>query len=214
VRRFLLTFVLLVPAAILARGQVIEFESNGLKYQTLTRAGVTVMFATLPSNMKNFWIFQVAVSNGSRYNTTIDPEEFIFRREDGSTVKALPARQVVRRMLDKANRDDVIKMVNAYEIGLYGLQRIQSTNGYEQRRQTANGEFGGNKLKAAAAASAIALVKMKLNPAESTDGAIFYEIDKRSLGAGRLIVRVAGELFEFDPIIADHRNAISRYSGN
>src|SRR4051812_6130050 len=138
---------LLLPAG----AQVIEFESNGLKYQTLTRAGVTVMFATLPSHLKGYSVFQVAVSNGSRYLTTVDPEEFIFKREDGSTEKALPARIVVRRMLDKANRDDVIKLVGTYEVGLYGLQRMQSTNGYEQRRQSAIGEFGGARLKAAAA---------------------------------------------------------------
>ena len=33
-----------------AHAQVIEFESNGLKYQTLTRSGVTVMFAIMPQH--------------------------------------------------------------------------------------------------------------------------------------------------------------------
>ncbi len=186
--------------AAFAPAQVIEFESNGLKYQTLTRAGVTVMFANLPSHLHGYSVLQVAVSNGSKYITTVDPEEFIFKREDGSAEKGLPARQVVRRMLEKANRDDVIKMVGTYEVGLYGLQRMQSTNGYEQRRQSAIGEFGGAKLKAAAAASAIAFVKMKLAAGESTDGAIFYSTDKKGLGPGRLTVRVAGEMFEFDPV--------------
>lgn len=196
-----MTRLLLVMAAVVClRGQVIEFESNGLKYQTMTRSGVTVMFATLPANLRGYTVFQVAVSNGSRYITTVDPEDFIFRRDNGPSEKAMPARQVVKRMLDRANRDDVIKMVGTYEVGLYGLQRMQSTNGYEQRRQSAIGEFGGAKLKAAAAASAIAFVKMKLTAGESTDGAIFFGVEHKAMGQGRLMVRIAGETFEFDPI--------------
>ncbi len=45
--------------------QVIEFESNGLKYQTLTKNGLTIMVASLPSHVRQFTILQVAVSNGS-----------------------------------------------------------------------------------------------------------------------------------------------------
>jgi hypothetical protein len=185
----------------LGQAQVIEFESNGLKYQTLTKSGVTVMFANLPSNLKGYTVIQVAVSNGSRYICTVDPEDFIFRRDDGSTEKGLPARQVVKRMLDKANRDDVIKLVGTYEVGLYGLQRMKSSNGYEQRRQSAIGEFGGTRLKAAAATSAIAFVRAKLMAGESTDGAIFYNIEKKILGSGRLTVKLSGEIFEFDPVV-------------
>lgn len=184
-----------------AQAQVIEFESNGLKYQTLTKNGVTVMFATLPAHIKGYTVLQVAVSNGSKYIYGVDPEDFIFRRDDGSTEKALPARQVVKRMLDRANRDDVIKLVGTYEVGLYGLQRMQSNNGYEQRRQSAIGEMGGAKLKAAAATSAIAFVKTKIGPGESTDGAVFYNVEKKILGSGRLTLKLAGEVFEFDPIV-------------
>jgi hypothetical protein len=180
--------------------QVIEFESNGLKYQTLTKNGVTIMFAIMPSKIKGFTVLQVAVNNGSRLPCTIDPEEFIYRRDDGSQWRAMPARQVVRRMLDRANRDDVMKMVGSYELGLYGLSRIQSTNGYEQRRQSAIAEFGGSRLKAAAAASAIAMVKAKLEPGTSTDGAIFYANGGKPAGTGTVSVKAAGELFEFDPI--------------
>jgi len=186
-------------------GQVIEFESNGLKFQTLTKNSVTVMFASIPSHIKGYTVLQVAVSNGSKYFCTVDPEDFIFRRDDGSQVKAMAARQVVRRMLEKANRDDVIKLVGAYELSLYGLQRMQSTNGYEQRRQTAIGEIGGAKLKAAAAASAIALVRSKLAAKESTDGAVFYNVESKALGAGKLTVKLVGELFEFDPIVPHHQ---------
>jgi hypothetical protein len=189
-----LTFATVLPA------QVIEFESNGLKYQTLTKNGLTIMFAAIPSQLKGYSVLQVAASNGSKTAYTVDPEEFVFQGDDGYSLRAMPARQVVRRMLDKANRDDVIKLVGTYEIGLYGLARVQSTNGYEQRRQSAIAELGGGRLKAAAAASAIALVKTKLNPGESTDGAVFYFPQGRSLGRGRLSVRAAGETFEFAPL--------------
>lgn len=189
---------LFVCAALMA-GQVIEFESNGLKYQTLTKNGLTIMFAPIPSHLKGYSVLQVAASNGSKQAFTVDPEDFVFRSEDGFQQRAMSARAVVRRMLDKANRNDVIKLVGAYEIGLYGLARLQSTNGYEQRRQSAIAELGGGKLKAAAAASAIAFVKTKLNPGESTDGAVFYFPQGRSLGKGTLLVRAAGETFEFEP---------------
>ena len=61
-------------------GQVIEFESNGLKYQTLTKRGVTVMYAHLAAHMHEFSILQVAVSNGSPGPYTIRPEDFTFVR--------------------------------------------------------------------------------------------------------------------------------------
>ena len=48
-----------------AGAQVIEFESRGLKYQTLTRSGVTIMFAPLASHLREYTILQIAVSNGS-----------------------------------------------------------------------------------------------------------------------------------------------------
>jgi hypothetical protein len=194
-----LSFGLLSLVAALG-AQVIEFESNGLRYQTLTKNGLTIMFASMPSNLKDFAVFQIAVSNGGRVAQTVDPEDFVLRREDGSQVKAMPARQVVKRMLDKANRDDVIKLVGTYEVGLYGLARMQSTNGYEQRRQSAIAELGGSRLKAAAAASAIAFIKSRVAAGESTDGAIFYNVAEKELGGGRLTIRAAGELFEFEPV--------------
>jgi hypothetical protein len=180
--------------------QVIEFESNGLKYQTLTKNGLTIMFASIPSNLKGYSVLQVAVSNGSKNHYSVDPEDFVFHAEDGVHVRAMAPRQVVKRMLDKANRDDVIKLVATYEIGLYGLSRIQSTSGYEQRRQSAIAEFGGGRLKAAAAASAIAFVKTKLAPGESTDGAVFYFPERGpTLGRGKITVKAAGQVFEFLP---------------
>jgi hypothetical protein len=181
--------------------QVIEFESNNLNYQTLTKNGLTIMFASIPSHIKGYTVFQVAVSNGSTRQYSVDPEDFILRREDGSSLRAMPPRQVVKRMLEKANRDDVVKLVGTYEISLYGLKRMQSTNGYEQRRQTAIAELGGSKIKAAAAASAIAFVASKLPPGASTDGAVFYPLSEKPLQNARLVVRAAGELFEFNPVV-------------
>ena len=81
-----------------AGAQVIEFESNGLKYQTLTRSGVTIMFASLPSRIHEFTILQVAVSNGSDSPYTIRPEDFRYVRADGSGVRASAAQRVVLKV--------------------------------------------------------------------------------------------------------------------
>src|ERR1035438_8128620 len=75
--------------------QVIEFETNGLKYQTLTKSGVTIMFATLPQRLHDYAILQVAVSNGSQAPYIIRPEDFTYVRLDRSVVRASAARLVV-----------------------------------------------------------------------------------------------------------------------
>ena len=72
-----------------APGQVIEFESKGLKYQTLTKRGVTVMYAHLAAHMHEFSILQVAVSNGSPGPYTIRPEDFTFVRQDGEEIHGM-----------------------------------------------------------------------------------------------------------------------------
>lgn len=182
---------------ILAIGQVIEFESGGLHYQTLTRRGVTVMFANMPTHVREFTILQVAVSNGSQGPYTIRPEDFRFVREDGNILHAAAAREVVNILLEKGSRTDVIRLVSAYESGLYGIQRMLSTNSYEQRRQAALAEVQSTKVKAAAAASAIALVQTKLTPGQSTDGAVFFANEGKPLNGGRLIVNTNTDTFEF-----------------
>jgi hypothetical protein len=48
--------VLLVPA--FASSQVIEFESGGLKYQALTKDGLTVMVAPLPANVRSYTLYK------------------------------------------------------------------------------------------------------------------------------------------------------------
>src|SRR4029079_15904308 len=100
-------------------GQVIEFESGGMHYQTLTRRGVTVMFAQMPTHVREFNILQVAVSNGSQAPYTIRPEDFKYVHADGSGIPAAPARSVVNALLEKGSRSDVIHLVSAYEAALY-----------------------------------------------------------------------------------------------
>src|ERR1035438_7391779 len=79
--------------------QVIEVQSNGLTYQTLTRSGVTVMFTHLPGNLHQFAIVQVAVSNGSQGPYVIRPEDFTFERADGQKIRAVPAHAGIEMLL-------------------------------------------------------------------------------------------------------------------
>src|SRR5258706_13901066 len=111
--------VLILSIAVL-HAQIIEFESGGLKYKTMTRNGVTVMFRTLPRHVRDYAILQVAISNGSPVSWAIKPEDFRFEKPDGQVIRALPAKTVVDTLLEKAGRNDVIKMISAYEAGLYG----------------------------------------------------------------------------------------------
>jgi hypothetical protein len=191
----------LFPAALLMasalHAQIIEFESGGLRYRTQTKNGVTIMFAPLPTHVREYAILQVAVANGSPAPWVIRPEDFRFQRADGTVLAALAARTVVNSLVEKASRSDVIKLVAAYEAGLYGNSQLKSTNGYEVRRQSALADLSSTKLKAAAAASAIAFVQTKLAPGQSTDGAVFYPNAGKPLGAGQLSVTIGAATFEF-----------------
>lgn len=181
-----------------APAQVIEFEQNGLKYQTLTKSGVTIMFATMPSHLHEYATMQVAVSNGASSPYIIRPEDFTYVRQDGVAIRADSARNVILMLAQKGNGDDAIKLVTAYENAIAGNSHLKSTNGYQQRRQAALA-MGSVKLKAAAAASALAMVQTKLGPGESTDGAVFFPNVGKLLGPGRLIVRTNTDTFEFNP---------------
>jgi len=188
--------------------QVLEFESGGLKYKALTRGGVTIMFAPLPTKVLGYTILQVAISNGSATSWSFKPEDFRFERDSGQRIQAVSAGTVVKQLLDHASRGDVGRLINAYEAALFGNARVHSTNGYEERRQDYLA-VGSTKLKAASAASAIALVTTKLAPGQSTDGAVFYPSGGKALGAGRLIVNAAAEVFEF-PVEAETQQRASR----
>lgn len=188
-----------LSAAALGRAQVIDFESNGLHYKTLTKNGLTIMFASLPAHVRNYTIIQVAVANGSPVSWTVKPEDFLYIRSDGQELRALEADTVVDSLVEKAGRGDVIKLVTTYEGVLYGSPNYKSsTNGYEVRRQNALAEVSSTKIKAAAAASAIAFVKTKLNPGESTDGAVFFENGGKLLGPGKLEIHEAASDFVFE----------------
>jgi len=181
-----------------ARAQVIEFMSNGLKYQALTRSSVTVMYAHLPTRLHEYAIVQVAVSNGSPGTYVIRPEDFSYLRSgDLGTVQAASAYTVIDMLMQKGNAADVIKLVTTYESGVYGNSHFRSTNGYEQRRQAALA-FGGTKLKAATTASALAMVQTKLASGETTDGAVFFPNQGKPLAGGRLVVRTNTDVFEFN----------------
>jgi hypothetical protein len=197
----------LLLAAVLStalHAQIIEFESGGLKYRTLTRGGVTIMWAHLPMHVRDYAVLQVSISNGSPVSWQVKPQDFRFDKAEGGTMAAQPAATVVQEMMDHARRGDVIKLITAYETALYGNAHMHSTNGYEERRQNAQAELGGGKLRAAAAASAIAFVPSKLLPGQSTDGAIFFPNNGKPLGAGKLMVNAAGEMFEFPVEIEAH----------
>ena len=53
------------------------------------------------------------------------------------------------------------------------------------------------RFKAAATASALAMVQTKLAPGESTDGAVFFPTDGKPLGSGYLVVRTNTDVFHF-----------------
>jgi hypothetical protein len=194
--RIVLACALALVWACHSHAQVIEFESNGLKYQTLTKSGVTIMFATLPQRLHDYAILQVAVSNGSKAPYMIRPEDFTYIRLDGTALRASAARVVVALLEQRGSASDVIKLITSYENSIYGNQKLKSTNGYEQRRQSVLA-MGSVKLKAAAAASALALVQTKLMPGESTDGAVFFPTDGKMLGFGHLVVRTNTDIFNF-----------------
>ncbi len=201
---------LLVTAMLSITGRaqaIIDFESAGLKYKAMTRGGVTVMFSLLPMHIRDYAIVQVAVSNGSSISWTIKPQDCNFEKPDGQTIQALAARTVVNTLSEKAKRGDVIKLIAAYEASLFNNAQIHSTNGYETRRQNAFADLGSSKLKAAAAASAIALVTTKLAPGQSTDGAVFYPNQGKPLGTGKLIINMAGETYVFP--VEDARDTVN-----
>ncbi len=201
----------LIASQAVLDAQVIRFESAGLEFQTLTKNGVTIMFAPLPIHIREYAILQVAVSNGSKISWNFKAEDCVFQRTDGTSIAGSAARQVVGKLMEKGSRGDVIKLVQTYELSLYGLTRYKSTNGYEQRRQAAFAEVSSTKIKAAAAASAVAFPAVKLLPGQSTDGAVFYPTGSKGLGAGRLRIQAAGEIFEFEAIPAlNHRNATNQ----
>lgn len=195
----LLSLIASVPAL---HGQVIEFESGGNLYQTLSREGLTVMFTRLPGSLRAYGVLQVSVANGSGQVRQVKPEDFSIERPNGRVTQAMAAGDVVREFIRNPNRDDIIKLVGTYEFSLYGMSpRVNSRNGYETRRQSAIAELSFKNLKAAAAASAIAFVNTKLEPGETTDGAVFFPAADGPLDGARVVVRTQDGLeYRFNPL--------------
>jgi hypothetical protein len=179
------------------RAQVIEFESNGQKYQTLTKSGVTIIYSHLPNHLHEYAVIHVAISNGSTSPYVVRPEDFNYVRSEATSIRAATAQAVVDMLMQKGNGNDVVRLVTAYEASVYGNTHYKATNGFEQRRRSALA-FGGTKLKAAAAASVLALGTTKLEAGESSDGAIFFANDGKPLIGGKLVVRTNTDVFEFN----------------
>jgi hypothetical protein len=183
-----------------ARAQVIEYEANGEKYQTLTRGGLTVIVNHLPVEVAGYGLMQVSLANGSQMHWTVKPEDFAWVR-GSETLNAITADEVVNVMLAHASASDVIKLTTSYEKSLYAIPNMKSNNGYEQRRQNALAFGASSRLRAAAAASAITLAQVRLAPGDSTDGAVFIRLpkDMKTLSSGRLVFHCEGETFDFNP---------------
>jgi len=198
-RRSILTAAAFLTASLVS-GQVIEYEANGMKYQTLSRKGLTVIVTRMPNHVAGFGLFQVSISNGSDIYWTVHPEDFSYVKSDNSST-AISAERVVDVLLDKGTHADVVKLVTSYENSLYGIPHMKSTNGYEERRQGAMSLGINARLKPAATASAIALAQTRLAPGQSTDGSIFIPLTRemKTLAGGHLEFKDNGESFDFNP---------------
>jgi hypothetical protein len=197
---WLLLVTMILCSATFICAQVIEYEVNGMKYQTLSHQGLTVIVTRMPNHVAGFGLVQVSISNGSDKYWTVDPEGFSYVRPDASA-KGISAGQVVDVLLDKGSHTDVVKLVNSYENALYAIPHMRTNNGYEQRRENAMTIGINARLKAAATASAIALAQTRLAPGQSTDGSVFIPLthELKTLAGGHLVFRAANETFEFNP---------------
>src|ERR1700677_2333458 len=101
------SFVILAAlcSVALVSGQVIEYEVNGLKYQTLSHDGLTVIITRMPNHVAGFGIIQISISNGSDRYWTVQPEDFSYVKQDMSST-AISAGQVVDVLLDKGSHSD------------------------------------------------------------------------------------------------------------
>jgi hypothetical protein len=155
------------------------------------------MFAHMPQHLKGYSLLHVAIANGSKIPCAINPEDFSYVRDE-KPLPAASATAMVKRFMDRGEHDDVVKLTLAYESVLYGFNRMKVTNGYELRRQNFLSYGMSARVKAAAEASAIVLIPTKLKPGESTDGAVFFRNDAKSLAGGQLTFRASGEVFKFN----------------
>jgi len=194
------TLLVALLVTLVASAQVIEYENNGKKYQTLTHKGLTVIVTRMPNHVAGFGVLQVSISNGSDIYWVVQPEGFSYLYGE-QAIAGISAGQFVDVLLSKGSSSDVTKLVTSYENNLYGIPNMRTTNGYEQRRQGAFAFGVSSKLKAAATASALALAQARLAPGQSTDGSVFIPLnhEMKTLGGGRIVFRSGNERFEFNP---------------
>src|SRR6185437_9663422 len=117
----------LIPAALLAMtafAQVIEYQADGQRYQTLSHNGLTVIITHLPTQIAGYGLFQVSIANGSQIHWTVKPEEFEYVR-GSETIHAIGADEVVNVMLQHASGSDVIKLITSYEKSLYAIPNMR-----------------------------------------------------------------------------------------
>ena len=188
--------VALAATSFPAAAQVIQFESNGMDYQVLTRDGLTLMCAAMPFKTSRYAVMHVAVSNGSPETWQVDSADFAFEYRDGTVIRAVSEERVIDEFFRTAGRSELLKLQTAYEQALYNNQYIRPNNGYEKRRLSALA-FGPKGLKASAAAAAITFASGKVSPGDSTDGALFFPTAGRQLGQGRIVATVGPVSFEF-----------------
>ena len=190
------TLVIVLIAGFSLSAQVIQFHSNGMDYQVLTRSGLTLMYAPMPLQTSRYSVIQVAISNGSKNTWEVDAADFRFEYQDGEVVQAVSEQQVVQDFFETASRSELLKLQTVYEKALYNNQHIRPNNGYERRRQSAM-VIGSKGLKAAAAVATIAYVSGEISPGDSTDGALFFPTFGRDLEQGRIVAMVDELSFEF-----------------
>ena len=184
----------------LVSGQVIEYEVSGVKYQTLSRQGLTVIMTRMPNHVAGFALVQVSISNGSDRYWVIAPEDFAYVGAEGST-PGITAEQAVDALLEEGierRRGEAGEFLRKFAVC---DSAYADTNGYEKRREGSLIYGINTKLKAAATASAIALAQTRLAPGQSTDGSVFIPLthDLKTLTGGRLVFKSSGETFEFNP---------------
>ena len=191
------SIVVILAFCATAAAQVLEFYSNGLLYQAVTRGGLTLMYARMPMSIRDYGVIQVALNNGSSAVWKVKTTDFVFEPEEGAPIRAALESEVIYDLFRNAGRAEVVKLQTAYEQALFGNRHIRSMNGYEQRRLSAL-SLGNRGIKAAAAASAITFVATELGAGDSTDGAVFFPNKGRELGPGRLVAVIEGQVFSFD----------------
>ena len=135
----------------------IEFTSHGLEYEALPKRAsrdVRVPAAT----HQRFQYYSGHRNHGSPVSWTVKPADFSFVRQDGVVLASVSADQVVESMLQKAGRNDVIKLQLLYEDSIMRYRIFARQTDTSSAREAAMAQFVDRGFKAAAAASAITMV--------------------------------------------------------